>query len=297
MNTENDAPPTCYRHPGRETHVRCTRCDRPICPDCMREAAVGHQCVECVAEGNRSVRQPRTVVGAPVAAAARPVVTYAIMGLCVLVYLAEVVSGQVINDFAMIGRWWDGTQVVGVAEGQWYRLFTAMFLHDLSPAHIALNMWGLWVLGPQLEQVLGRWRFLSLYLLSGLGGSVLVYLVDPTSATVGASGAIFGMFGAYFALARRAGLPTGGIVALIVINLAFTFVFPLFSGVRISWEAHIGGLVVGALVALAYAYAPRGPHQRTLHIVAVVGMLALLLAAVAFKTETLPPIMQVQIPG
>lgn len=263
----------------------------------MREAAVGHQCVECVAEGNRSVRQPRTVVGAPVAASARPVVTYTIMGLCVLVYLAEVVSSQVVNDFAMIGRWWDGTQVVGVAEGQWYRLFTSMFLHDLSPAHIALNMWGLWVLGPQLEQVLGRWRFLALYLLSGLGGSVLVYLVDPTSAAVGASGAIFGMFGAYFALARRGGLPTGGIVALIVINLAFTFVFPLFSGVRISWEAHIGGLVVGALVGLAFAYAPQGPRQRALHVAAVVGMLALLLAAVAFKTETLPPIMQVRIPG
>ncbi|KAB2379492.1 rhomboid family intramembrane serine protease [Actinomadura montaniterrae] len=293
MSTEQSpAPetsvPTCYRHPGRESYVRCTRCDRYICPECMRDAAVGHQCVECVADGNRGARgaAPRTALGARGPVSAMPVVTYSLIGLCIAVYLAELASTRVVTDFMMLGRWVqpDG-EVIGVAGGQWYRLVTTMFLHErggsLGFTHILFNMWALYAVGPALEQVLGRWRYLALYLLSGLGGSVLLYLVDPSGAAVGASGAIFGLFGAYFVIGRRLGAPAGPIVFLLVINLVITF-----SVKGISWEGHVGGLVVGALIALAYAYAPAA-QRRLFHLGMPVVTLVALAALVTAKTLAL----------
>ncbi|MBW8481813.1 rhomboid family intramembrane serine protease [Actinomadura parmotrematis] len=286
------AAPTCYRHPGRETYVRCTRCDRPICPDCMREAAVGHQCVECVAAGRKSVRQPRTALGARAARRSAPVVTYTLIGLCVLAYLAEIASDRVVDDFAMIGLVRDraGLPVpgIGVAEGEWYRLFTSMFLHQpptggpFGITHILFNMWALWAVGPQLEQVLGRWRFLALYLLSGLGGSVLLYLVAPGTAAVGASGAIFGLFGAFFVIGRKLGIPSGPILFVVGLNLVITF----GAGSAISWQAHIGGLVVGLVLAAVFAYAPAKSRQAV-QIAGVAAMTVLLAALVAVKTVQL----------
>jgi membrane associated rhomboid family serine protease len=279
--------PTCYRHPGRETYVRCTRCDRYICPECMRDAAVGHQCVECVSEGNKDIRQARTVLGGRSSGSGKPVVTYTLIGLCVLAYVAELASTAVVREFMMLGLGASGGQLVGVAEGQWYRLFTAMFLHQppqggsFGITHILFNMWALWAIGPSLEQVLGRWRYLALYLLSGLGGSVLLYLVDPTDAAVGASGAIFGLFGAFFVIGRRMGGQVGPIVFLLGINLVITFAVP-----GISWEGHIGGLVVGALLAVAFAYAPRA-RQQVVHIAASAAVLVLLVALVLIKTADL----------
>lgn len=256
--------PTCYRHPGRETYVTCTRCERPICPDCMRSAAVGHQCPECVREGNRTVRAPRTIFGGRVAA--RPAVTLTLIALNIVAYAAELASSDFVARFEMLGQAkTQFGQVIpgyGVAEGEWYRLITAAFLHvplnqgTLGITHILFNMWALWVLGPQLEQVLGRLRFTVLYLLSALGGNVLLYLVDPSQPALGASGAIFGLFAAFFVVGRRLGVDTRGIAFLIVINLMFTFTF---SG--ISWEGHVGGLVTGAILALAFAYAPRDRRQ------------------------------------
>ncbi|MBA9002214.1 rhomboid family intramembrane serine protease [Thermomonospora cellulosilytica] len=279
--------PTCYRHPGRETYVRCTRCDRYICPECMRDAAVGHQCVECVREGNRSVRQARTVFGGQVAAT--PVVTYTLITLNVLAYVAEVLSERVVDRFAMLGVWVDQFGMVrpgGVADGEFHRLITAAFLHSppgssFSITHILFNMWALWVLGSQLEQVLGRWRFTALYLLSALGGSVLLYLVNPTGAAVGASGAIFGLFGAFFVVAKRMNAPTGGIVTLLVLNLVITFTV---SG--ISWEGHIGGLIVGGLLTAAFAFAPRA-NRTALHVAAVAGVFLLLMVLVVVQTVRL----------
>ncbi|GAA1841403.1 rhomboid family intramembrane serine protease [Actinomadura bangladeshensis] len=296
MSTEpSPAPetsvPTCYRHPGRETYVRCTRCDRYICPDCMRDAAVGHQCVECVAEGNRGVRRavPRTVVGGRAPSSAVPVVTYSLIGACIAVYLAELASWRVVWEFMMLGRAAlpDGS-VGGVAEGEWYRLFTTMFLHQrggtFGITHILFNMWALWAVGPALEQALGRWRYLALYVLSGLGGSVLLYLVGAAnSSAVGASGAIFGLFGAYFVIGRRFGGPVGPIVVLLVINLVITFSVP-----GISWQGHVGGLAVGAALAAAYAYAPAA-RRRLFHIGAPLLTLALLAALVVLRTAELSP--------
>jgi membrane associated rhomboid family serine protease len=256
--------PTCYRHPGRETYVSCTRCERPICPDCMRDASVGHQCPECVREGNRTVRQPRTVFGGRVSTT--PVVTMTLIGINILAYIGEIMSTSFVDRFEMVGsglaRTSHGLDVVGVAHGEWYRLITAAFLHiplsagTFGITHILFNMWALWVLGPQLEQVLGRLRFTVLYFLAALGGNVLLYLVDPLQSAVGASGAIFGLFAAFFVVGRRMGADTRGIAFLILINLMFTFTF---SG--ISWEGHVGGLVTGAVLAVAFAYAPRGRRQ------------------------------------
>jgi len=263
---KQDVVPTCYRHPGRETYVSCTRCDRPICPDCMRDASVGHQCPECVNEGNRTVRQARTVFGGRVGG--KPYVTYTIN---VVLYLIEITSSTFETRFEMWGT--------GVAQGDWYRLITGAFLHLPTPVHIIFNMWALWVVGPQLEQVLGRIRYAALYLLAAVGGNVLLYLVSSNEAAVGASGAIFGLFGAFFVIGRRLGAQTGGIVSLIVINLVFTFVFP-----GISWEGHVGGLVTGSALAVAFAYAPR-KNRALIQGGAVAAAIAVFLVAVILQTE------------
>jgi membrane associated rhomboid family serine protease len=281
--------PTCYRHPGRETYVSCTRCDRPICPECMRDASVGHQCPECVREGNRTVREPRTILGGRVNAT--PAVTLTLIGINLLAYLGELVSTQFVDRFEMVGDAWmrtsSGIQVVGVAHGEWYRLITAAFLHiplsagTLGITHILFNMWALWALGPQLEQVLGRLRFAVLYFLSALGGNVLLYLVDAHQSAVGASGAIFGLFAAFFVVGRKLGADTRGIAFLILINLMFTFTF---SG--ISWEGHVGGLITGAVLAAAFAYAPRG-RRTAVHVGASAIVAAILLILTVVQTTAL----------
>jgi membrane associated rhomboid family serine protease len=280
--------PSCYRHPGRETYVRCTRCDRYICPDCMREAAVGHQCVECVNEGAKGVRRPS---GAPRGGGEwRPTVTFALIGLCVVAFLGEIASSRFVYELLMTGVAVlpDGS-VGGVAEGQWYRLVTSMFLHErpngdaLAITHILFNMWALWVVGPPLERMLGRVRFLALYLLAGIGGSVLLYVLDPGGAAVGASGAIFGLFAAFFVLGLKLGIPVQPIVLVLVLNLVITFA----PGTNISWQGHIGGLAVGGLLAAAYAYTP--PRlQRAVNVAAPAVMALALLLAVVVKTASIP---------
>jgi len=247
--------PHCYRHPGRETYVRCTRCDRYICPECMRDAAVGHQCVECVRAGSRTVRPTRTAFGGRPSTG--PVITYSLIGINVAAFLLEVASHAFYDNFAMVGQFGTGGNEIGVAQGEWYRLITGAFLHSLPGSglgitHILFNMWALWALGPALEMSLGRTRYLALYLLSALGGNVLTYLLYPHVAAIGASGAIFGLFGAFFVLARKMRADVRGIVIILGVNLVITFTVP-----GISWTGHVGGLVTGALMAAAYAYAPQ----------------------------------------
>ena len=269
--------PACFRHPDRQTYLSCTRCGRPACPDCLRPAPVGQQCVECIRAGSRGERRATAPFGGrPVSA---PVVTWVLIGLNVAFYIAEWVSLQVVSNLEMVGT--------GVAHGEPYRLITAAFLHEprlygLGPAHIIFNMWALYIVGPSLERLLGHARYLALYLLSALGGSILFYLVAPAAApSLGASGAIFGLFGAYFVVARRLRVDARGVVALIVINLVITFALP-----NIAWEAHVGGLITGGLIAAAYVYAPR--RQRALvQIGATVAMAALLAAAVLVRDSQL----------
>src|SRR5690348_9269347 len=169
--------PTCYRHPGRETYLTCVRCGRPACPECLREAPVGHQCVECIKQGNQGVRRPAGVFGGAVVADA--MATWVLVGLNVAFYLVEWIYPKIEDYLAMVGRVFDPAigQVIGVAAGQEYRLITSAFLHEeglsgFGPAHIIFNMWALIIVGPPLERLLGRTRFLAVYLLSALGGSV-----------------------------------------------------------------------------------------------------------------------------
>jgi membrane associated rhomboid family serine protease len=173
-----------------------------------------------------------------------------------------------------------------VADGDLYRLVTSAFMH-YGVTHLLFNMYALWVIGPPLEKSLGRLRFTALYALSALGGSVLVYLLSPlNAATAGASGAVFGLFGAAFVVGKRLSLDTRWVVGLIALNLAFTFVIPLLGGANISWQGHIGGLVTGAVVTAAYAYAPR--ERRTLiQISATVALLVLFTLLIWWRTTDL----------
>jgi membrane associated rhomboid family serine protease len=204
------------------------------------------------------------------------VVTFALIALNVLAFVAEVAMVDVQRQFSL----WPPA----VADGQFYRLATSAFMHYGAP-HLVLNMWALYVVGPPLEMWLGRLRFTALYAVSGLGGSVLVYLLSPlNTATAGASGAVFGLFAAIFVVARRLTLDVRSIVAVIVINLAFTFVAPLLSSQQISWQAHVGGLVTGALIAAAYVYAPR--NRRDIIQGAATAVALLLFAALIWWRTT-----------
>lgn len=283
----------CYRHPDRETFVSCTRCERLICPDCMKPASVGFQCPSCVKEGAATIRQPKAPYGGRAVVA--PTATYVLIGLNVLLFLITTATGtglafggnpsSVFEKLALSPTehltFTDGevTQSDGVAQGQYYRLVTAMFLH-FGIIHIALNMYCLFLLGPPLEAAFGRLRFLVVFLVSGLSGSALSYLMGPANVqAAGASGAVFGLFAAFFVLQRRRGGDVTQIATTIAINLAFSFAASSY----IDWRGHLGGLIGGALVAGAMVYAPsrkRWAYQ------AVGTSLVLMLVVVMVATRT-----------
>ncbi|KIZ19411.1 rhomboid family intramembrane serine protease [Streptomyces natalensis] len=267
--------PACYRHPDRTTGIHCTRCEKPICPDCMVSASVGFHCPDCVRSGGGTGRSatataPRTLAGGAIAANPR-LITLILMGLNIAVFIAVQAEGpRLLSELGMLGRTPPGYLPQGVAEGEWYRLVTAMFLHQEIP-HIAFNMLSLWWLGPPLEAALGRLRFTALYMLSGLGGSALTYLVaNPAGFSLGASGAIFGLLGATAVLMRRLRYDMKPVLILLGLNLVFTFTWP-----NISWQAHIGGLVVGAAVAYGMVHAPRGRRNLVQAATCAVALLAI----------------------
>ncbi|MCF4139326.1 rhomboid family intramembrane serine protease [Streptomyces sp. Tue 6430] len=273
--------PVCYRHAGRETGVRCTRCERPICPECMVSASVGFQCPECVRNGSGTghapdANRPRTLAGGTVVADPH-LVTKVLMGLCVAVFMVQLAVGDRFTDrFSLLGLAYvpDLGSVEGVAEGQWYRLLTSMFLH-LDYFHILSNMLSLWFIGRYVEEALGRTRYLALYLLSGLAGSALAYLVGaPNQPSLGASGAILGVFGALAVLMRRQRYDMRPIIAMLVITLIITFGWS-----NIAWQAHIGGLVAGVVVGFAMVHAPRDRRSLVQY-----GTCALVLAVIVVVT-------------
>ncbi len=277
IGSEQQLTPTCYRHGDRETHIRCQRCDRPICPDCMRQAAVGFQCPDCVKEGARSTRQGRTAYGGRRQATVG-LVTKSLIGMNALVFLLVAATGGVDGvvrwTFALIPV--GGTALVngqpqmvdGVADGAYWQLLTSMFTH-VELWHIGFNMLALFILGPQLEAVLGRARFLALYLLSGLVGSAAVYWwAAPASSTVGASGALFGLMAALLVVALKVRGDVQGLLVLVGINAAIT----IFGRGFISWQGHLGGFVGGLVLALVLVYAPR--RNRTAWQVAGMSLVA-----------------------
>jgi len=283
----SDSVPVCPRHPGTASYVRCQRCERPVCPACQRPAAVGVQCVDCVRGQAATVRTARTVFGGR-AGGTRPLVTQSIIGVCVLVYVLQWTSAPVTGEL---------TFVPYEAVAQPYRFLTSAFLHSPSfVLHIVMNMYALWMLGPYLEQLLGRARFAALYLLSALGGSVGYFLLASpsvdggswTTGALGASGAVFGLFSAVLVLNRRLGRQTGGVVGVILINLVLGF----SPGLNIAWQAHLGGLLTGALVSWALAAPVTTPdaaaRRQQLQVAGLVGVLMLLVALTVVKVLTVP---------
>jgi membrane associated rhomboid family serine protease len=303
-SAESDAPPTpqalpdaqagaepapshCYRHPMREALVRCTRCDRPICPDCMRPASVGFHCPDDVKLANRGVRVARTPVGAPAQAMGAPYVTWSIISLNVLVYLLTVhQSGNNLNDphrSSLFSDWFLSPYLVA-HNHQYLRLIESAFLHE-NVIHIASNMIALWIIGPHLERLLGWWRFTGLYLLAGFGGGVAVYVFGARDiGVVGASGAIYGLFAACLLFVRELGFDRRYLIITIVANFVLTISVP-----DISKLGHVGGFVVGGLTSFALAGVPWA-RRRLSVIVQVSGMaaiLAVLLLLVVYRTAVL----------
>jgi membrane associated rhomboid family serine protease len=248
----------------------------------MVPASVGFQCPECVRDGNKDVRRARTVFGGQVSSDPG-YVTKVLILLNVVGFVAQQVSDEFTRRFYDIGLALDPQTLdtVGIADGEVYRLLTSAFLHG-GVLHLLLNMYALWLFGPQVEAALGRMRFLALYVLSALGGSALSYAFSaPNQPSLGASGAVFGLLGAYLVIGRRLGRDVTPVMVLLAINLGYGFLVP-----RIDWRAHVGGLIVGALVAAAMVYAPRG--RRTLvQVAGTVATLLVIAAVVAWRTAAL----------
>jgi membrane associated rhomboid family serine protease len=238
---------TCYRHSNRETGVSCSNCGRPICPDCMTPTSVGMRCPECAKQ--------RTKVRTAATMSSEPRVTVGIIAICVLLFLttgsfgATSAGGNEIYNKLVL----QGTVGIHLNHDYW-RLVTAGFLHS-GFLHIGFNMYLLWLLGQQLETVIGPVRFGALYFTALLCGSLGALLQTTTVPVVGASGAVFGLMGATAVELRRRGYDpfSGGLGGLILFNLAIGFI-PSF---HVAWGGHIGGLVGGVLVALAFDQADR----------------------------------------
>ncbi|MEV4944442.1 rhomboid family intramembrane serine protease [Streptomyces sp. NPDC053755] len=251
--------PRCYRHPDVETGIRCTRCEKPICPRCMVSASVGFQCPDCVRGGSGTghapdANQPRTLAGGRVASDGRLVTKILIAINLALFITVQVAGDRLVDELALIGYAYSPAlaEVVGVADGEWYRLVTSTVLHQEIP-HFVFNMLGLWIIGGIVEPELGRIRYAVLCLLSGLSGSALAFLVAaPNQPSLGASGVVFGLIGSWVVLARRRRYDMRPVILFTALSLLLTFTRP-----GISWEAHIGGLVGGALVTYGLVHAPR----------------------------------------
>ena len=249
---------TCYRHPNRETGVSCSNCGRPICPDCMTATPVGMRCPEC-ARQRTQVRTMRSLETGPT-------VTYALIAVNVVLFIAELATGgngsRLILDLSTLGFGIGPNGPVGVAEGEWWRLVTGAFLHDPgNPLHILFNMYLLFALGRMLEPALGHVRFGALYAASLLAGSFGAIIAEPHTLTLGASGAVFGLMGAALAMQHARGIDvrSSGILPLIVLNLVLSFAIP-----HVAVGGHIGGLIGGGLAAYAMEHIPVRRHAVAL---------------------------------
>ncbi|MFE6735773.1 rhomboid family intramembrane serine protease [Microbacterium sp. NPDC057650] len=276
----------CYRHPDRQSFVLCQRCLRTICPECQTQGPVGVICPECLKAQRKAEtpaqRRARRQWGMSSAADGKPIVTYAIMAVTSLVSLIAMIPG--IGTSITHALWFFAPNLypnLFAGPFQPWGLLTTALVHG-GFVHLALNMLALWMIGRSLEPMLGRWRYLALYLISTLGGSVAVACIAPGSPTVGASGAIFGLMAALLIVGRHLGANVTGILVILVINFAWGFT----QGGTISWQAHLGGALVGALVAFIYTRTKR-PKQRGLQIALLSAVVVGLLVIVAFVPPAL----------
>jgi membrane associated rhomboid family serine protease len=271
VSSEPALSTVCYRHPDRPTGLSCTSCGRPICPECSTDAAVGQRCPECLRqEGTQEVIPVRRTAAQPFRRSSP--VTFGIIavavGFYVVGFLVPAVGLAMLERFAMFN--------LAVAAGEWWRMFTVVLLHA-SPMHLLFNMWALYVFGPQIEREVGGLRFLALFLATAAAGSALAFhLGDLRDVGVGASGAIFGLFGVWLASAIRRRRTAYGryllnqLGFLLLINAALPLFIP-----RVSWQAHLGGLLAGLVIGQAWAALGRtGAPGRQLLVAAAVAVAA-----------------------
>ena len=259
---------TCYRHPDRATGLSCSTCGRPICVECSRDSPVGQKCPECAAPtGRHKVINARQQFNRPTP------VTQAVLFINIGIFLVGYLNVDLIGQFGQINQL--------VLNGEWYRMLTAAFLHA-NIMHIGFNMYALYLFGPQIERQMGGLPFAAMYLSAALAGSAAYLVSGAGNVAVGASGAIFGLFGAWIGASysqRRT--PAGrALFQRLAILLAVNLSLPLLMG-GIAWEAHVGGLVAGLLIVTAWQRLPgrdaRATNLRTLSALAV-GAAALLIA-------------------
>ena len=301
--------PQCYRHPGRETYIGCQRCGRKICPDCMRDAAVGFQCPECVSRGAKETRSGLGPYGGRRSADPRRT-SFALIAINVAVWVAVLVTGgnrSRLTDWLMltpVGRcttsdgaqWYPGAvnsglcDTVGgavwhpgVADGAVWQILTSAFTH-VGVMHVALNCIGLFILGPVLEQALGRVRMLAVYTVSVFAaGATIMLFADPASSTLGASGGVFGLMGALLIVSWRTGGDVRQILMLLAINAVVTITIP-----NISWQGHLGGFLGGAAAAAVIVFSPRGAQRSKWQGAGMAGLLVVTALVIAARALTLP---------
>lgn len=266
--TADPTLPTCAVHLDRETRLRCPRCGRPVCDVCLQQVPQARVCPQCHADTATVEREQ------PTGRQRRAPVTYGLLVIYAVLFVLGEMTGGLASPINITGA-----QInVAVVDGQWWRVLTATTLHaDLI--HLLFNGYALYLLGPELERGVGSAAFAALYLAAGLAGGIAFLITAPTQIAVGASGSIFGLFGAWLAVSwanrntarGRAILSQFGI--LLLINLAL----PLFIG-GIAWQAHLGGLVVGFVSGLVWARLRRAePSPPAMSRAVVPGVIALAL--------------------
>lgn len=282
--SEPTTAPACYRHPDRQTYLACSECGRPICPECSHDAPVGQKCPECVkAAGKQRVVNARAITGGP-SFQTSPVV-FSLITINAIVFLVGMAApdlrSTLVEQFGALRIAFDGEGLIGIETGQWWRALTAAFLHG-GLMHLLFNMYFLYIFGPRLEQQVGSMSFLGIYLASAAGGSLASYAFGtPNAISVGASGALFGLFGAWFYAAfRQRGSAAGSAMfnqlgGLLLINLALPLFIP-----SIDWRAHIGGLVTGFVVAFLWEQIATGRNNaRSMRTVTAYAVLIALMTA------------------
>jgi len=277
---DEEVATTCYRHPDRATRLSCTSCGKPICVECSHDASVGQKCPECAAPSPRArVIHARNTIGKP--SFQTSPVSFSIIAATVAVFVAGYLSPDIDRWlFVNLAQW-----NVLIAEGQWYRIFTAALLHG-GFLHIGFNMYALYLFGPRLEQQVGGPAFAAMYVASAGAGGFVAYAIDPTGRfpLIGASGAIFGLFGAWMFVAWKMRRSPGGrsmfnqLGVLLVINMLLPFMVP-----NISWQAHLGGFASGILIAWLWSVLAVGkPNARMIRtVIASAVALAAIIATIA----------------
>lgn len=283
--SEPTTVPVCYRHPDRETYLACSECGRHICPDCSHDAPVGQKCPECVkAAGKQRIVNARSITAGP-SFQTSPVV-FSLIAINVAIFLIGFTSNELernlVRDFASIRLALDGTQLIGIETGEWWRALTSAFLHG-GTMHLLFNMYFLYIFGPRLERQVGSVAFSGIYLASAAGGSMATYLFGPSATfSVGASGAMFGLFGAWlYAAYRQRGTAAGSAMfnqlgGILLINMALPLIIP-----NIDWRAHLGGLFTGMVIAFIWEQTATS-QKNAKQMRAITGFAVLVLIMAAF---------------